>query len=104
MDKKKISHPSHVRMLCYIIKLMEQKGKDYKVLFIGAENDDVDSINAIREALRGQTERHDVNIEYTLMQNVVALYDAGDDEVDAYIEGVKALRPMLSVEVLRAKT
>ena len=104
LDKKKISHPSHVRMLCYIIKLMEQKGKDYKVLFIGAENDDEDSINAIREALRGQTERHDVNIEYTKTQNVVALYDAGDDEVDAYIEGVKALRPMLSVEVLRAKT
>ena len=102
LDKKKISHPSHVRMLCYIIKLMEQKGKDYKVLFIGAENDDEDSINAIREALRGQTERHDVNIEYTKTQNVVALYDAGDDEVDAYIEGVKALRPMLSVEVLRA--
>ncbi len=39
LAKMDIVNPAHVRMLCYIMKLMEKQGKDYSVLFMGFDAD-----------------------------------------------------------------
>ncbi len=101
-ERKDISNPAHVRMLCYIIKLMEKKGKKYTVFFVGT-NDDTDregTWKAIRESVRASIGPHDVNIKYTRYSNVVALYDANDERIRGFIAGLKKTNPETGIEWL----
>ena len=72
----KISHPSHVRMLCYLMKLMEKKGKSYCLLFVQKGNDKQTGI------IKKLVSDHDVNIKYMDGINVVAFYDRSDEEME----------------------
>jgi hypothetical protein len=106
-EGQKIIHPSHVRMLCYIIKLMEKKGKDYAVLFIGPENFDEltdKQLSSARRNLAGAINaiirNHDVNIRYDERYNIVALYDVSDLARGYFIDSVKKKCPDISYEWL----
>lgn len=50
-DGVKIDNPSHVRMLCYLIKLMEKKHSLVDVLFINSSQDDTSAQNMIMQYL-----------------------------------------------------
>ncbi|MCR5674911.1 MAG: HD-GYP domain-containing protein [Lachnospiraceae bacterium] len=103
---KPIENPAHVRMLCYIMKLMEKKGKEYRILYVGVAGREHEEegreageiMPMIREALRENIAGHDINIEYTATRNIVALYDRSEEETDAFIRRITALCPMASVE------
>ncbi len=80
----KISFPSHVRMLCYLMKLMEKKGKAYRVLFVrtGTGN---------KNTFPGQLlSDHDVNIQYQAGVNVIAFYDRDETEFLTITKALKA--------------
>ena len=82
-DGVKINHASHVRMLCYIIKLMENKGKDYRILFVDTE--DETAKKKLREALKRDIGHDDISILYTRTTWVVALFDRTDRQMDEFI-------------------
>lgn len=79
INKEEILNPSHVRMLCYVIKLMEKKGKEYRVLFLGAD--------VAPEEVSAALGPHDMNIMYTPDTRVLALYDRTDSETEEFIRG-----------------
>ena len=106
-EGKRIIHASHVRMLCYIIKLMEKKGKDYAVLFIGPGNFDEltdKQLSAARRSLAGAINaiirNHDVTIRYDERYTIVALYDVSDLARGYFIDSVKKKCPDISYEWL----
>lgn len=69
-------NPGHVRMLCYIAKLLEKKNHDVRIYFANP---------VIKETLG----RRDINIEYTAEKNVVALIDKSEEKVAAFESAVK---------------
>lgn len=77
-----ILNPTHVRMLCYIIKLMENKNEKVNVLLLDNKIDN----EVIKDILR----RHDVNIEYTKDNHVVAFMKRSDMEINAILETLGA--------------
>ncbi len=99
LEQKLVVNPSHVRMLCYVIKLMEKKGKTYRVFFAGPEDPDADSRvwNKLRDTLRNYVGPHDINIQYTKLRNVIALYDRSDEETRAVLDAIRTACPSLSV-------
>ncbi len=101
---EKIIHPSHVRMLCYMIKLMERKDKQYTVMFIGVDDDPQKSENEVASARRKiasvvaeSITAHDINIRYNERLNVVALFDRTDEESGAFVDMIRNKLPGIYV-------
>ena len=101
---EKIIHPSHVRMLCYMIKLMERKDKQYTVMFIGVDDDPQKSENEVASARRKiasvvaeSITAHDINIRYNERLNVVALFDRTDEESEEFVDMIRTKLPGIYV-------
>lgn len=97
---EKIIHPSHVRMLCYMIKLMERKDKQYSVMFVGVDDDPQKSESEVASARRKiaslvteSITEHDINIRYNENLNVVALFDRTGEEVEKFTDMIRAKSP-----------
>lgn len=101
LDGAEISNPAHVRMLCYVMKLMEKKGQEYEVLFAGMESEEAkgpaETWTRIRKSISEHTDPHDVNIAYTEWTNVIALYDRTESQVDEYISMLRSISDRISI-------
>ena len=99
-----ISNPSHVRMLCYVMKLMEKKGNEYTVLFTGLTPDEKDGSGETWASAKKTISEHigsyDVNIEYTGETNIIALYDRNDSQVNDFIAGLKGISGRITIDKL----
>ena len=80
LNKEEVQNPAHVRMLCYLMKLMERKGKAYSVLFAESK----ENIRDLRKGAHYTIQAHDVIIRYTKTQEIIALYDRNDSQVEEY--------------------
>ena len=102
MERQNIVNPSHVRMLCYIIKLMERKGRHCRVFFAGIKDDtqDLKVWNKLRTVLGEYLGPHDINIQYSKIQNVIALYDRTDEETDDFLESIRKNCPLIGISEL----
>ena len=81
---KDIINPTHIRMLCYILKLMEKKGKEYLVYFATAKDSEV-----LVDAIKAQANAHDVFLNYTNNQYIIAFYDKTEEEEFVIIKGIR---------------
>ncbi|MCR5093886.1 MAG: HD-GYP domain-containing protein [Lachnospiraceae bacterium] len=114
-----VESPSHVRMLCYLMKLMEKKGKDYDVFFITREEvpmappvmrdfgtsigTDVgtrETQSILTSQLKDHISPHDVNIRYTAKQSIIALYDRNDEQIEHFFQRLAKVCPHTQVEKL----
>ncbi|MBP5594744.1 MAG: HD-GYP domain-containing protein [Pseudobutyrivibrio sp.] len=84
LDKVDITNPTHIRMLCYIMKLMEKKGKEYIVYFASAK-----SMEKLEAQIKENTSNHDVFLLYTDEQYIIALYDKTEEEKFAFINNIQ---------------
>ena len=100
----RIIHPSHVRMLCYVIKLMEKKGIAYQVILVGPSDDTLEgtelsgAIKKLSNALSQNIGNHDLTVRYNDRQSIVALYDRTEDEAALFEERLKAGCPDIIFE------
>jgi len=85
MAGMKIANPSHIRMLCYIMKLMERKGKEYQVLIVESDDDQT----KVRDELRKYLAAHDLIVSYEANSYLVAMYDVDEGEKQKYMDSIK---------------
>ena len=85
MAGMKIVNPSHIRMLCYIMKLMERKGKEYQVLMVESDDDQT----KVRDELRKYLAAHDLIVSYEANSYLVAMYDVDEGEKQKYMDSIK---------------
>jgi len=98
-ENRAVGEPSHVRMLCYCMKLMERGGKGYRVFFMNC-GDSAEEMEMLRSVLRMKMTEHDINLQYTENENLVALYDYSGDQVDQFLESVRGKCPSMRAEEL----
>lgn len=96
----RIIHPSHVRMLCYIIKLMENNGANFSVLMFTSASDERASIAKLERTIKNLVSRHDVNIKYTADSNIVALYGRSENETEEFISSVSGKCPDAKINTI----
>ena len=102
----KIIHPSHVRMLCYMIKLMEKKGKSYRVVFAGPSDEMLEGtelgsyFKKLSNAVSSVIGNHDITVRYSDRQSIIALYDKDDEAADKVTEGLRSVLPDLKITTL----
>ena len=75
-----VLNPSHIRMLCYVMKLKEKKGKYFNVLFLGGE---------VIPELKEKMKNSDIYIQYTEDCRILALYDRSDEEMREITEVIQ---------------
>ncbi|MBR5115679.1 MAG: HD domain-containing protein [Lachnospiraceae bacterium] len=105
---KEIENPSHIRMMCYVMKLMENKGRIYQVFFIGVGSEDVlansdrvsDLWQQLSDVLAEQIGPHDMNLKYTPARNIVALFDQTPEQAEEFIRRIRKNCPSVAVEML----
>lgn len=78
MEGKNVLNPTHVRMLSYIVKLMEKKGTSVAVYFV-EEND-----KEITERIRRMVNGSDLIIEYTPGIALMAVFGRTEVETDEF--------------------
>jgi len=104
LDGTEIPNPAHIRMLCYVMKLMEKKGKEYEVLFAGIDSEESDESNEtwtwLKKSISEHTDPHDINIAYTEFTNVIALYDRTESQVDEYISMLRSISDRITISRL----
>lgn len=89
LENVSILNPSHIRMLCYILKLMEKKEMEYRVLMFDAGDVDSGRIKRLEDAIKEQIRGHDINVKYTDSSNVAAFFDRTREETDRIIDRIK---------------
>ncbi len=100
----KIIHPSHIRMLCYIIKLMEKKGMSYRVIFAGPSDETIESteltsyIKKLSNAISSKLDNHDISVRYSDRLSIIALYEKDSSAVDNIINSLTAELPNLTTD------
>ena len=105
LEGTRILHPSHVRMLCYVIKLMERKGCDYHVIIAGAGDDiAADEVNSyirkLSNAISQNMSNHDLTVRYTDRLSIAALFNRSEEEADAFVDALKEVCTGLFVTIL----
>ncbi len=105
LEGTRILHPSHVRMLCYVIKLMERKGCDYHVIIAGAGDDiAADEVNSyirkLSNAISQNMSNHDLTVRYTDRLSIAALFNRSEEEADAFVDALKEVCTALFVTIL----
>lgn len=96
LNNVEIYNPTHVRMMCYVIKLMENKGKKISVIFCGPDISKItdeskideawDNINAISKSfLTGQ----DMIVRYNKEYNVIAVFDREDSQIEEFLDRIR---------------
>lgn len=102
----RIIHPSHVRMICYVIKLMEKKGSGYQVILVGPSQDSIEEtelsgfIRKLSGAISQNIGNHDLTVRYTERQSIVALYDRTEDEAAAFVAKLKESCQDINIETV----
>ena len=96
-DHGSVLNPSHVRMICYIMKLAEKNERNFDIFFTGVEvaedkRQDAEAVAAARksysEHVMKYINKRDIYIEYGPTSNIVVLFDRDD-------EGMKKVRHKL---------
>ena len=99
----RIVHPSHIRMLCYIIKLMEKKNEHYQVIFAGPSDDDLAGseltsfVRKLSAEVSSRLSSRDLAMRYTDRLIVIALYGADDEQAQAF---AKTLPDNINYQIL----
>jgi hypothetical protein len=78
------------------MKLMEKKGKQYQLLFVkplGYEDQ-------YRQVIKEITDAHDVNIQYTEGQYIVAFYDKEESQIEEYENAINKACPTAEIKRL----
>lgn len=81
LQQKEILNPSHVRMTCYIMKLMEKKNKNISILFyeinneIENESEQSNTWNTLNACVKEYMTRYDMLIRYDVKSNVLVLIE-----------------------------
>lgn len=96
LGKENILNPSHARMLCYVMKLMEKKGKQYQVLLVRPLGHD----DKYRQVIKEITDAHDVNIQYTQDQYIVAFFNKEISKLEECEKVIHAACPAAEIKRL----
>ncbi len=91
-DKPKlVHHASHVRMICYIMKLAEKNKRNFEIFFAGikcpecneeeAHSHGSDPLTEFNNYVKKQLTMRDVLIEYDDLCNIVVLFDRKPEEL-----------------------
>lgn len=86
LEGKRIRNPEHIRMLCYMIKLMEKKGEGYSVYLI--RDRELEESGKGIELIRECCSPHDLCIRYGDDSVVLALYNIFGDDADRILSSV----------------
>lgn len=97
-DKKSgegvIINPSHVRLACYIMKLAEDCGDEFNVIFIEPKNNHLENFT-VEEFLESVLKQHlktkDINIRYSKNQNLVVLFGRTENELENLLNSISEL-------------
>ena len=106
LSGQKIIHPSHIRMLCYIIKLMEKKGERYQVIFAGPSDDALAGpelssfVKKMSAAISSRVTSHDLMLRYTDRLVAVALYGRSDEQARSFARAIEDSCPGLEATIL----
>ena len=86
-----VLHASHVRMICYIMKLAEKNNRPFDVFFAGTAEDDDGSFDRddFNEYIKQYLNIRDILIEYCEHSNIVVLFDRNDNQVKNIREAIK---------------
>ncbi len=95
-ENEEVVNPSHVRMLCYIIKLMEKKGMGFRLLFVDNGSD----IESLGNSVKKRINNKDVYIQYTKTQYIVALYNIDQQKMDKFANEIKLECPNVEIQRL----
>ena len=107
LDNVKIMHASHIRMLCYIIKLMEKKGNDYIVVFAGPAAGDMqdsqkqDYMDNLSKVISQNLSNHDICVRYSADLMVMALFNRTQEELEDFGQKIRSGSPDLVVSIIR---
>lgn len=83
-DDSSIINPTHVRMVCYVTKLMEKKGQIIDIFFVKHDNE-----QAVTDALKQNIRGRDINIEYTGGVNAIVLFEKTEEEASEILGRIK---------------
>lgn len=89
-NKLSVLNPTHVRMVCYIIKLAEQNNKSFALFRIESGNDAAPQSsqelekNIFEENMKSKLRTRDVCVAYTDTIHIVALFDRTEEEIAAF--------------------
>ena len=95
---------THVRMLCYLMKLKEKKGERVDVFIVKlagsetAQKNENTNGSRLEDIINSYLKKQDINIEYNDHIRIVAMFNRKDEEIDRFAEALMETPLQLEME------
>ena len=95
---------THVRMLCYLMKLKEKKGERVDVFIVKlagsetAQKNENTNGSRLEDIINPYLKKQDMNIEYNDHIRIVAMFNRKDEEIDRFAEALMETPLQLEME------
>lgn len=83
-DETKAKKPSHIRMLCYIIKLKEKKGERVNVFLIKLSDIGKDNQEAVNKLVKPFLQADDISLAYNENIRIISLFGKTDEQIECF--------------------
>lgn len=97
-EETRAANPTHIRMLCYIMKLKERKGERVDAFMINLADVTPENIEKAKSQIKPFLHSEDINIEYNNNKRVIAMFGKTDEEIDSFIRAIEECPVKLKAE------
>ena len=97
-EETRAANPTHIRMLCYIMKLKERKGERVDAFMINLADVTPENIEKAKAQIKPFLHSEDINIEYNNNKRVIAMFGKTDEEIDSFIRAIEECPVKLKAE------
>ncbi len=74
-DETKANKPSHIRMLCYIMKLKEKKGERVNIFLIKLFDISKDNQESVNKLIKPILQADDISLAYSENIRIISLFE-----------------------------
>lgn len=97
-EETKAKHPTHIRMLCYIMKLKEKKGERVDVFLLGLSDNSEENSEAVKKLVRPFLLADDISIEYNKIKRIIALFGKTDEQLNSFTRAIENSQIQIDIE------
>lgn len=99
-DETKATHPSHIRMLCYIMKLKEKKGERVNVFLIKLSDIGKDNQEMVNKLVKPFLQADDISLAYNENIRIISLFDKTDEQIESFTKALHNSEIQIDIEEL----
>ena len=98
LQKISADNPTHIRMLCYIMKLKEKKGERVDAFLLKLKENRRENMDTVKQCIKPLIKAEDISIEFNENYIIVAMFNKNIEEIESFTRTVENCSVEIEIE------